>query len=64
MARKPKAKRRGRPPIAKGAVRQVYSVRLLPDLAKRAQERAGGLTPAIEFALIQWLADNQGAKQI
>ncbi len=44
----------GRPRTAKER-REVYSVRLPPSLAKRAEERAGGLTKAIELALTEWL---------
>lgn len=47
----------GRPRKA-GEVRQVYSVRLPPALAQQAQERAGGLTPAVELALAAWLAQS------
>ncbi len=54
MTRKAKAKRRGRPPLAKGAVRQVYSIRLLPALAERATAH-GSLTETIERALTAWL---------
>jgi uncharacterized protein (DUF4415 family) len=42
-------------PLKGSQVREVYSVRLPPDLARRAQERGGGLTPAVEQALEQWL---------
>jgi len=57
MARK--AKRRGRPPLAKGAVRQVYSIRLPPALAERATAY-GGLTETIEKALTYWLEHWEG----
>lgn len=39
-------------------IRQVYSVRLPPALAARAQERAGGLTLAVEQALTVWLSQS------
>jgi hypothetical protein len=58
MARK-KAKRRGRPPLAKGAVRQVYSVRLPAALVARA-EAYGGLTATVEQALTAWLDQWEG----
>lgn len=53
MSRKQAAKV-GRP--RKGAeVRKVYAVNLPPSLAERAKKRAGGMTPAVEAALIVWL---------
>lgn len=54
MARKPKAKRRGRPPLAKGVRREVRSVRLPAALWARA-EAYGELTATIERALTAWL---------
>jgi hypothetical protein len=61
MARKPKAKSRGRPPLAKGARREVRSVRLPPALWARA-EVYGELTATIERALVAWLDQPIGGK--
>jgi hypothetical protein len=54
-----KAKRRGRPPLAKGTQRQVYSIRLPAALVARA-EAYGGLTATIEQALTAWLDQWEG----
>jgi hypothetical protein len=59
MPRKAKAKRRGRPPLAKGVARQVYSVRLPTALVARA-EAYGGLTSTVEQALTAWLDEWEG----
>lgn len=59
MARKAKAKRRGRPRLAKGTQRQVYSVRLPAALVARA-EAYGALTATIERALTAWLDQWEG----
>jgi hypothetical protein len=56
---KPKAKRRGRPPLAKEDRRQVYSIRLLPALAARAQAYCE-LTATVERALTYWLDQWEG----
>lgn len=59
MARKPKAKRRGRPPLAKEARREVRSVRLPAALWTRA-EAYGEITATIERALTVWLDQCEG----
>jgi hypothetical protein len=62
MARKPKAKRPGRPNLAKDAVRQVYSVRLPPLLVERV-EAHGKLTTVVEQALRDWLDEHSPVNQ-
>lgn len=59
MPRKPKAKRRGRPRLAKGIRREVRSVRLPQALWTRA-EAYGELTATIERALTAWLDHWEG----
>lgn len=59
MARKSKAKRRGRPRLAKGVRREVRSVRLPAALWTRA-EAYGELTATIERALTAWLDEWEG----
>lgn len=54
MACKAKAKRPGRPRAAKGALREVRSVRLPAALWKRI-EAYGKITAIIEQALTIWL---------
>ena len=36
-------------------VKQVYSVRLEPSIAKQAAKKAGGLSRAVDQALREWL---------
>jgi hypothetical protein len=59
MARKPKAKRVGRPSLSKDARREVRSVRLPTALWKRAAAY-GELTATIERALTAWLDQWEG----
>lgn len=64
MARKPKAKRLGRPALAKGTGREMRAIRLPPALWKRI-EAHGRVTATIEQGVIEFLnrhADNQSVK--
>jgi len=63
--RKPKAKRRGRPPLPRDERREVYSVRLLREQAEQAKRLSvdGSLTTAVEFALKHWIEDNSPSNQ-
>ena len=54
MARKPKAKRPGRPKLAQGQRREVRSVRLPADLWHKIDTR-GERTAVIERAVIEYL---------
>lgn len=57
MATKPKAKRPGRPRLAKEARREVLPVRLPPGLVARVKALKKYATPAevVELALTYWL---------
>jgi hypothetical protein len=59
MARKPKAKRVGRPSLSKDARREVRSIRLPGALWKRA-EAFGEVTATVERALTAWLDQWEG----
>lgn len=59
MARKPKAKRRGRPRLPKADRRERRSLRLPAALWQRA-EAYGEVTATIEKALVAWLDEWEG----
>jgi hypothetical protein len=59
VARNPKAKRRGLPPLPKGDRLEVRSVRLPEALITRA-EAYGELTATVEKALTAWLDEWEG----
>lgn len=62
MASKTKAKRRGRPRLAKEARREVRSVRLPAALWARIEARGNNTTSIIEEALLEWLGDTDNQK--
>jgi hypothetical protein len=59
MARKPKAKRVGRPSLSKDARREGRSIRLPRALWRRA-EAFGEVTATVERALTAWLDQWEG----
>jgi len=59
MPAKRQAKRRGRPPLPKAARREVFPVRLMPDLIARAKAH-GSPTEIAEKALVAWLDQREG----